>query len=123
MIKKRKGSAKAAIGQQRAWTKRNAPGKRFIGDDADAQQARQAELAKVHQMQMAARAAAERARELQTEELSRDERSRLRAARHLVRDTARLAGTLARLPLRMATAAASVPLRFVSAMLLHPREA
>ncbi|HET7754421.1 MAG TPA: translation initiation factor IF-2 [Anaeromyxobacteraceae bacterium] len=121
MIKKRRGSAKGAIGQQRAETKRNAPGKRFIGEDAGAAEAKQAERAKVIQMQAAARAAAARARE--EEDLRQERSSKLRIAGRLVRDTTRLAGTVARLPLRIASAAVSVPLRFVSAVWLHPREA
>lgn len=106
------------MGQQRAELKRTAPGKRFIGDTG-AEEARQAERAKVTQMQAVARAAALRVEE---EEALRNG-SRLRAAVRLVRDTTRLAGTVAGLPLRLATSAATLPLRFVSAVLLRPREA
>ena len=50
------------MGQQRAELKRTAPGKRFIGDTG-AEEARQAERAKVTQMQAVARAAALRVEE------------------------------------------------------------
>lgn len=126
MIKKRRGSAKAALGQQKAELRRSAKGKRFIGDDSGAAEARQAERAKVLQMQLAARAAAARARETDEHERQHDDgehRSRWVVAGHLVRDTTRLARTVAGLPLRVASAAASVPLRFFSAMWLRPREA
>jgi hypothetical protein len=119
MIKKRRGSAKAALGQQRSELRRSAKGKRFIGEDNGAEVARAAERAKVVQMQFAARAAAERAEEA----AHREQRSTLRAAGRLVVDTTRLAGTLARLPLRMASVAAALPFRFASAMWLRTREA
>ena len=119
MIKKRRGSAKATLGQQQAELKRSAKGKRFIGQDTGADEARSAERAKVIQMQAAARAAAERAREAEEQRNG----SRLRAAARLVRDTTRLAGTVAVLPLRVARASAGLPLRFVSAMWLRQREA
>jgi hypothetical protein len=126
MIKKRRGSAKAALGQQKAELRRSARGKRFIGDDTGAAEARQAERAKVLQMQAAARAAAARAREADHREHEaelRERQSRWVVAGHLVRDASRLARTVAGLPLRVASAAASVPIRFVSAMWLRPREA
>ena len=114
MVKKRRGSAKAALGQQRSELKRTAKGKQFIGEDTGSEHARAVERAKVLQMQAAARHASERVR---------DETSRWRVVGRLVRDTTRLAGTVAGLPWRMASAAVSVPVRLASVLLLRPREA
>jgi hypothetical protein len=125
MIKKRRGSAKAALGQQRAELKRKAPGKRFIGEGGDPAQARAAERARVLQMQAAAARAAANAAQLHEAEDARreDHHSRLYFAGQLVRDTTRLARTVAGLPLRMASVAAGVPFRLISAVWLRPREA
>lgn len=122
MIKKRRGSAKAAVGQQRAQIRRDARGKRFVGEDTGAEQARAAERAKVLQMQAAARLASERAHEVEAERREHST-SRLRVAGRLVRDTTRLARTVAGLPLRVASAAVSIPLRLATAIWLRPHEA
>jgi hypothetical protein len=107
MQKKRKGSAKAAIGQQAADVRRGAPGgRRFIGDDTGAAAARAAERERVHRMQVAARAAAARAAEEheQLRQLAERRPPALERVGAVVLDSVRLATTLAGIPFRIAAA-------------------
>jgi hypothetical protein len=122
MIKKRRGAAKAAIGQQEAELRRGARGKRFVGDDTGAAQARAAERAKVMRMQLAAREAAQRvAREQEAERVHAALASRplWEAVGGLALASARLAASMARVPLRLARLplrAAALPFRAAAAL-------
>jgi hypothetical protein len=120
MIKKRRSSAKAALGQQEAAVKRRAYGKRFVGDDTGAERGRAAERAKVLQMQAAARAATQRPRgggegEGEGEAAAADVLSRpwWEAIGGLAVESFRLATTVAWLPVRIA----KLPLRVAASFL------
>src|SRR5690242_21959687 len=108
MVKRRRSSAKAALGQQEAELKRSARGKQFAGQDTGAQHAREEERAKVHRMQIAAREAAMRAAREQ-ERAAREQEARRaheqlvhrplwEGAAGLVLQSARLASTVLALP-------------------------
>jgi hypothetical protein len=116
MAKQRQNGAKAALGQQGAQLKRNAHGKRFVGDDGGAHQAREAERAKVHQMQLAARDAAQRAAKRQEARRAHEalvHRPLWEGVAGLALQSARLATTVLALPLR----AARLPFRLAASVL------
>ncbi len=116
MIKSRQDGAKSALRQQEAEVKRSARGKHFVGEDTGSAQARAAERAKVHRMQVAAREAATRAGHEQEARQAHEELVRQPLwtnVANLVVDTARLAGTIALLPVR----AAKLPFRVAAALL------
>jgi hypothetical protein len=97
----RPGSARRRIGRQRAETRRNAPGKRFIGERAEqSAAARRAELQRVRELAQA-EAAARRAEAL--------ERPLVAIVVELVQGATRLAATLATAPLRLAIATLRIP--------------
>jgi hypothetical protein len=115
MIKRRRSSAKAAFGQQEADTRRSARGKRFIGEDTGAAQARAAERAKVLRLQVAAHEAERRMAEQHAAEEAHAEilrRPWWEAVGGLVLGSARLATAVATLPFRVAT----LPLRVVGSL-------
>jgi hypothetical protein len=126
MIKKRRGSAKAAIGQQQAEIRRSARGKRFVGDDTGAAEGRAAERAKVLRLQVAAREAAlHAAHEQEAERMAaeRAERPLWEALGGLALSSARLAASVARLPFRLARIplrAAALPFRVAASLVPRP---
>jgi hypothetical protein len=94
--KDRPGSARDAMGQQEARTRRGAPGKRFVGEGADqSAKARRAERKKVERM-AEVDAATRRAEEVGTPVSA--------ILAELVQDAVRLARTLAAAPFRLAAA-------------------
>ena len=96
MAKKRRGSAKDAMGQQEAAFRRGAPGRRFIGDaDAQRTKAVRAERKKVHRM--AEVDSAERTAQTVGVPV-------IALVADLVQSAARIGGALARAPFMLARA-------------------
>jgi len=95
-VKNRPGSARAALGQQQARTRRGAPGKRFVGEGAEqSATSRRDERSKVGRM-AEIDAANRRAREVGTPVLA--------ILAELAQDAAALARSLLTAPFRIVTA-------------------